>query len=115
MNGPNHWEILEKIGAYAASELSPEEARVVERTILADPEALRMAESYLKMLALIGVIGEESPEVPNAVIDYAIRQAYLSAFFRQAEGLFAGVGRAYLDAFVYYFGLRLPGAAGQGI
>ncbi|CAA9442401.1 MAG: hypothetical protein AVDCRST_MAG28-531 [uncultured Rubrobacteraceae bacterium] len=115
MNGSNHWETLEKIGAYAASELSPEEAREVEQTILEDPEALRMAESYLRMIALMGVIGEESPEVPQAVIDYALRQAALSAFFRQAESFFAGVGRAYLDAFVYYLHLRLPGAAGQGI
>jgi len=112
VNGPDRWETLEKIGAYAASELSPEEAREVERTILADPEALRMAESYLRMLALVNVIGEESPEVPEAVIDYAIRQAYLSAYFRQAEAFFSGVGRAYADAFVYYLGLRLPGGAG---
>ena len=115
MNGPNRWETLEKIGAYAASELSPEEAREVEQTVLENPEALRTAESYLRMLALISVIGEESPKVPNAVIDYALRQAALSAFFRQAESFLSGIGRAYVDAFVYYLGLRLPGAAGQGI
>ncbi len=115
MNGPNRWETLEEIGAYAASELSPEEAREVEQTVLENPEALRTAESYLRMLALMGVIGEESPEVPDAVIDYALRQAALSAFFRQAESFFTGVGRAYLDAFVYYLHLRLPGVAGQSI
>jgi hypothetical protein len=27
--GQDHWEILERIGAYAASELSPEEMREV--------------------------------------------------------------------------------------
>lgn len=115
MIGSDRWEMLEKIGAYAASELSPEEAREVEQTILVDAEALRMAESYLRMLALLGAIGEESPEVPEAVIEYAIRRATVSAFFRQAEGFFSGVGRAYFDAFVYYLGLRVAGPAGQGI
>ena len=113
MMEPNNWEILEKIGAYAASELSPEEAREVEQTILEDPNALRMAESYLRMLALLGAIGENPPEVPDALIEHAIRRVYVSAFFRQAEDFFSGVGRAYLDAFVYYLGLRLPGTAGQ--
>ena len=111
----DRWEMLERIGAYAASELSPEEAREVERMILDDPQALRLAESYLRMLALLGAVGEESQEAPQAVIDYAIRRAAISAFFRQAEGFFAGIGRAYVDAFVHYLGLRDPGPAGRGI
>lgn len=114
MIGSDRWEMLEKIGAYAASELSSEEAREVERVVFVDAEALRMAESYLRMLALLGAIGEESPEVPEAVIEYAIRRATVSAFFRQAEGFFSGVGRAYFGAFVYYLGLRVAGPAGQG-
>ncbi len=116
MMAPKKWEVLERIGAYAASELSPEEARDVERMILEDPQALRLAESYLRILALLGAIGEEeTPEVPQAVIDYAIRRAAISAFFRQAEVFFAGIGRAYVDAFVHYLGLRDPGPAGRGI
>ena len=112
----DRWEVLEKIGAYAASELSPEEARQVEQTILEDPEALRLAESYLRMLALLGAVGEETPEVPRAVIDHAIRRAAISAFFRQAEDFFAGIGRAYAGALVYYLGLRSPDyQAGRGI
>jgi hypothetical protein len=110
--GQDHWEILERIGAYAASELSPEEMREVEQLILDDPEALRLAESYLRILAMLGAIGEETPEVPEAVIDHGIRRAVVSAFFRQAEDFFADVGRAYLDAFVYYLGLRAAGSAG---
>lgn len=112
IGGRERWEILEKIGAYAASELSPEEMREVEQLILDDPEALRLAESYLRMLAMLGAIGEETPEVPEAVIDHAIRRAVVSAFFRQAEDFFAGVGRAYLGACVYYLGLRAAGSAG---
>ena len=114
MTGAGRWEVLERIGAYAASELSPEEARQVERLILKDPEALRLAESYLRMLALLGAVGEEAPEVPQALIDHAIRRAMISAFFRQAEDFFAGIGRAYVDAFVYYLGLRDPGHAARG-
>ncbi len=109
---PKEWEVLERIGAYAASELSPEETREVEQMIL---EALRLAESYLRMLALLGAVGEEPPEVPQAVIDYAIRKAVISAFFRQAEVFFAGIGRAYVDAFVHYLGLKDPGPTAQGI
>jgi hypothetical protein len=112
IGGQDHWEMLERIGAYAASELSPEEMREVEQLILEDAEALRLAESYLRMLAMLGTIGEETPEVPEAVIDHAIRRAMVSAFFRQAEDFFVGVGRAYLDAFVYYLGLRAAGSAG---
>jgi hypothetical protein len=46
------------------------------------------------------------------VIDHVIRRAMISAFFRQAEILIAGVGRVYLNAFVYYLGLRATGSAG---
>ncbi len=112
IGGQDRWEILERIGAYAASELSPEEMREVEQLILEDAEALRLAESYLRMLAMLGAIGEETPEVPEAVIEHAIQRAMVSAFFRQAEDFFAGVGRTYLNAFVYYLGLRAAGSAG---
>lgn len=112
IGGRDRWEVLEKIGAYAASELSPEEMREVEQLILEDAEALRLAESYLRMLAMLGAIGEETPEVPEAVIDYVIRRAMVSAFLRQAEDVFAGLGRVYLNAFVYYLGLRAAGSAG---
>ena len=117
MTGPERWEVLERIGAYAASELGPEDARRVEQTILEDPEALRIAESYLRMLALLGAVGEEgAPEAPRAVVDHAIRRAAVSAFFRQAEEFFAGIVRAYAAALVYYLGLRDPGYhAGRGI
>ena len=100
------------IGAYAASELSPEDARQVERLILEDPQALRLAESCMRMFALLDAVGEESPEAPQTMIDQAIRRAAISAFFRQAEVFFAGIGRTYVDAFVHYLGLRDPGPAG---
>lgn len=103
------WEILERIGAYAAGELLGEEAREAERLILENGEARRLAESYVRMMALLGAIGQETPEPPEAVVNRAIRRAYVSAFFRQTENLFGSVGRAYLDAFVYYLGLRDDG------
>ncbi len=112
MMAPKEWEVLERIGAYAASELSPDEAHQVERMILEDPHTLRLAESYMRMLALLGAVGEEdSPHAPQAVIDQAIRRAVILAFFRQAEVFFAGIGRAYVDAFVHYLGLRDPDPA----
>jgi anti-sigma-K factor RskA len=69
------WKILERIGAYAAGELSVEEAQAVERPILKNAEVLCLVDSYARMLTLLRVIGEELPEVPEAVIDHAVRQA----------------------------------------
>ena len=106
MIGVDRWEVLERIGAYAAGELVGDEARETEKLILENPEARRLAASYVRMMALLGAIGQESPEPPEAIVDRAIRRAYVSAFFRQTETLFSGVGRAYLDAFVHYLGLR---------
>lgn len=112
MIGADRWELLERIGAYAAGELSGEEARETEWLILEDPEGRRLAESYARMLALLGAVGEESLTPPEAVINYAIRRAYASAFFRQAEEFFGGLGRAYGAAIVYYLGLKRPGPVG---
>ena len=69
------WEILERIGAYAAGELSVEEAREAERLVLKNAEVRRLADSYARMLTLLRVIGEELPEVPEAVINHTVRQA----------------------------------------
>src|SRR3712207_8638871 len=48
----SRWEMLERIGAYTAGELSGEEARETERFILEDPDGRRLAESYARMLVL---------------------------------------------------------------
>lgn len=104
--GAERWEVLEKIGAYAAGDLSGEEARAVERLIMERPDHRKLAESYARMLVMLSVLADETVEAPEAVANYAIRRAYVSAFMRQAEEVLTGLGRSYLDAFVYYFGLR---------
>ena len=48
----------------------------------------------------------EEVEAPEVLVGYAIRRAYMSAFLRQAETFLGALGRSYLDALVYYFGLR---------
>lgn len=58
------------------------------------------------MLTLLSVIGQEAPEAPREVVSHAIRRAYVSAFFRQAETLLSGIGRSYAAAFADYLGLR---------
>ena len=105
-------EVLERIGAYAAGELSEVEARETERLLRADPDQRRTAEAYNRMFVLLSVMQQEAPEAPRGVVSHAIRRAYVSAFFRQAEELFAGLGRAYAGAFVYYLGLRGEAAGG---
>lgn len=104
--GKDRWELLEKIGAYAAGELDNEEARRTERLLLENGDRQRLVESYTRMFVLLSVMGEESPEAPDAVINYAIQRAYVSAFFQQAEDFFGSIGRSYADAFIYYLGLR---------
>ena len=66
----------------------------------------------MSVVSSVGASACDPPEVPEAVMEYAVRRVYLSAFFRQAEDFFSDVGRAYLDAFVYYFGLGRPGPVG---
>ena len=70
------WEILERIGSYAAGELSGEEAHETERFILENAEGRRLAESYTQMLTLLGAIGEESPTPPGAIVEGVVRWAY---------------------------------------
>ena len=102
------WEVLEKIGAYAAGELEGEEAREAEQLIFDRPDYRRLAESYARMLVMLSTLGNESVEAPEAIVNYAVRQAYVSAFMRQAEAFLGSLGRSYLDALVYYLGLRPP-------
>ena len=52
MRGAERWEVLEKIGAYAAGELEGEEVREAEQLIFDRPEYRRLAESYARMLVL---------------------------------------------------------------
>ena len=100
------WEVLEKIGAYASGELEGDEAREAERLLLQNEDYHRLVESYTRMLVLLSVMGQESPEAPRAVVNHAIRRAYVSAFLRGAEDFVGGLGRSYAGAFVYYLGLR---------
>jgi anti-sigma-K factor RskA len=111
------WEVLEKIGAYAAGELEGEEAREVEQLIFERPDYQLLAESYARMLVMLTTLGNEPVEAPEVVVGYAVRRAYASAFMRNAEVLLGSLGRTYLDALVYYFGLRprRPQSYGGGI
>ena len=104
--GVDRWEVLEKIGAYAAGELEGEEAREAEQLIFDKPDLWRLAESYARMLVMLSTLGSEEVEAPEVVIGYAVRRAYVSAFLRQTETFLGALGRSYLDALVYYFGLR---------
>ena len=108
INEREHWEVLELIGAYAAGELEGEEAREAEQLIFERPDYRRLAESYARMLVMLSTLGSESVEAPEAVVGYAVRRAYVSAFLRQAETFLGALGHSYLDAIVYYFGLRPP-------
>jgi len=104
--GGQRWEMLERIGAYAADELEDEEAREVEQLVFERPEYRRLAESYARMLVMLTTLGNEPVEAPEALVGYAIRRAYISAFMRRAEAFVGALGRSYIDALVYYSGLR---------
>ena len=100
------WEMLEVIGDYAAGELKAEEAHEVKRLILKDRQALRLTESYLRMLVLLATIGSESPRTPQATIDHALQRVYFCAFLRQAEEFMSGLAGNYLGALALYLNLR---------
>src|ERR687893_2421978 len=104
--GEERWDVLELIGAYAAGELEGEEAREAEQLIFERPDYRRLAESYARMLVMLSALGNEPVEAPEAVVGYAVRRAYVSAFMRRAEVFVGALGRSYIDAFVYYSGLR---------
>ena len=111
--GEQRWEILERIGAYVAGELEGEEALEVERIIFERPEYRRLAESYARMLVMLTTLGNEPVEAPEAVVSHAVRWAYISAFFRGAEAFIGALGRSYVDALVYYLGLRRESHGGR--
>jgi hypothetical protein len=55
---------------------------------------------------MLTTLGDEPVEVPEAVVGYAIRRAYVSALMRSAETFVGALGRSYLDALISYLGLR---------
>ena len=65
------------------------------------------------VLVMLDTFGSEPVEVPEAVVNFVLRRAYVSAFMRSAEVFLGSLVRSYLDAFVYYLGLR-PGPAREG-
>lgn len=106
LSDEQRWEILEKIGAYVAGDLDGEEAREAERLILESEDHKRLAESYARMLAALSLLGQEAPDAPEAVVSYAVRRAYVSAFLRQAERFTLGLAGDYLGALALYLNLR---------
>ena len=100
------WEVLEKIGAYAAGELEGEEAREAEQLIFERPDYRRLAESYARMLVMLTTLRYEEVEAPEQIVGYVVRRACASAFLRQAEQLVHGLVRDYSDALAFYLGLR---------
>ena len=104
----DRWEVLEKIGAYAAGELEGDEAREIEQLIFERADYRRLAESYARMLVMLSNLAGEPVEAPEVSLDFAMRRAYVSVFMRNTEVLLASLGRSYFDAFVYYLGLRPP-------
>ena len=100
------WAVLEKIGAYAAGELDGEEAHEVEQLIFERPESRRLAESYARMLVMLSTLGSKEVEAPEVIVSYAVGQAYLSAFLRQAEHVIGELVGDYVGALTFYLGLR---------
>jgi hypothetical protein len=106
VGGVERWEVLEKIGAYAAGELESEEVSEAEQLIFERPEYRRLAESYARMLVMLSTLGGEEVEVPEVVVGYAIRRAYMSAFLRQAEHVIGALVGDYVGTLTFYLGLR---------
>jgi hypothetical protein len=76
------WEVLERIGTYAAGELFEEEARQeVERLVLEGvlerTEMRRLSDSYVRLLTLLRCVGEERPEAPEVMIEDVLRRVVI--------------------------------------
>lgn len=102
------WELLERVGAYAAGELTGEEARETERLLTENDDYRRLAEAYTRMFVFLSVAGQESPDAPESVLNHALRRAYMSAFLRQAEHFLGNLGGSYLGAIAHYLKLSMP-------
>jgi anti-sigma-K factor RskA len=100
------WTLLELIGAYAAGELEGDKAREAEQLIFERTDYRRLTESYARMLVMLSALGDEPVEVPEAIVSYAVRRAYVSAFLRQADQVMRSLVRAYVGALTLYLGLR---------
>lgn len=71
----DHWEVLERIGAGAAGDLSGEEARQAKWLVLKNAEGRRLIDSHARLLALLRTVGEEASEALEAAIDRAVQRA----------------------------------------
>jgi anti-sigma factor RsiW len=106
VTGEDAWVLLELIGAYVAGELEDEETREAEQLIFDRADYRRLAESYARMLVMLSTLGDEPVEAPEAIVSYAVRRAYVSAFLRQAEQVMRGLVGNYVGALTFYLGLR---------
>jgi excisionase family DNA binding protein len=66
------WQHLVAIGAYAAGELSDEEASRIERFVRENEEGRRLAEAFLRMLTLLRTVHKGPPEPPKQIVERAI-------------------------------------------
>jgi anti-sigma-K factor RskA len=106
VNEEDRWEVLEKIGAYAAGELEGEEAREAEQLIFERADYQRLAESYARMLVMLTAVGSERVEAPEEIVNYVVRRAYVSAFLRQAEQVVQGLVEDFIGALTFYLDLH---------
>ena len=69
------WKMLQRIGDYAADELSGEQFLQTQQLLLEDDQMQHLAEAYARMLALLRAVGAQSPDPPEALAQRAILRA----------------------------------------
>ena len=69
------WKMLQRIGDYAADELSGEQFLKTLRLVLEDDQIRHVAEAYVRMLALLRAVGTQSPDPPEALAQQAVLRA----------------------------------------
>jgi hypothetical protein len=69
------WKMLQRIGDYAADELSGEQYLQTQRLVLEDDQMRHVAEAYVRMVALLRTVGEQSPDPPEAIVQQAVVRA----------------------------------------
>jgi anti-sigma factor RsiW len=103
LNGPENVEDL--IPAYAAGELSEEEARRVEAALEGSPRLREELRRYERLFVLLSAAAAEEVRAPRSLEARVAAQVALRAYLKAAAGLAGGLLGDYGRALIYY--LRL--------
>ncbi|ABG04669.1 putative transmembrane anti-sigma factor [Rubrobacter xylanophilus DSM 9941] len=97
--------IEELLPAYAAGELSGEEARRVEAALEGSPRLREELARYERLFVLLAAAAEQEISAPEGLQGQVARRVAIAAYLGAAANLAGDILGAYGRALVYYLGL----------